>query len=146
MRSLTIFCGLVCCGVCVGVVAPAAAKTAGTASYPYEQVWPTAVRFLRVDEGVTILEKDAEAGYIVFELEDDKRKFRGSFEIARVKDDAGRDASRLVVRIRDRPAYMEQGLIDRLLEKLHDEIGEPAPPPPRERKPAAKGDKAQPAE
>jgi hypothetical protein len=110
------------------------AKTLTTVSYPYEQVFPSAVRFLRIDEGVKVIEKDSEAGYIVFELSDEGHTYQGSFEVARVRDQDGRNASRLVVRIRDRPAYMEQGLIDRFGLKLREELGEPAEPPP-EKKP-----------
>jgi hypothetical protein len=113
----------------VAAVAPIAhAKTTSTVAYRYEQVWPAAVRFLRIDEGLTIVEKDAEAGYILFELTEDKRTFRGSMEVARVKD-GGQAGSRLVVHIADRPAYMEQGILTRFEAKLRDELGEPEPPP-----------------
>jgi hypothetical protein len=110
------------------------AKTLSTVSYPYDQVFPGAVRFLRIDERMTIVEKDRDAGYIVFELVDDGKTYQGSFEVARVRDDDGRDASRLVVRIQDRPAYMEQGLIDRFGVKLREELGDPPDPPPPPKK------------
>jgi hypothetical protein len=70
----------------------------------------------------------------VFELVDDGKTYQGSFEVARVRDDDGRDASRLVVRIQDRPAYMEQGLIDRFGVKLREELGDPPDPPPPPKK------------
>ncbi len=112
----------------------AGAKTLTTVSYPYDQVFPSAVRFLRIDEGVKVIEKDSEAGYIVFELKDDGKTFEGSFEVARVRDQEGRNAARLVVRIKDRPDYMEQGLIDRFGLKLREELGLPKPPPPEKKK------------
>ena len=91
-------------GLCAAVAllalgATASAKTLTTVSYPYKQVFPSAVRFLRIDEGVKVIEKDSESGYILFELTDDKTTFRGSFEVAKVRDHEGRNASRLVVRI-----------------------------------------------
>src|SRR4051812_3719361 len=43
-------------------VAPVAARSEKTLAYPRDQVWPTAVRFLVVDERVKVLEKDADAG------------------------------------------------------------------------------------
>ena len=107
----------------------AAARTQATLSYPYAKVWPTIVRFLRIDEGFRVTEKDSEAGYVLFEVEEDGHIFRGSFEIAKVRDQQRRNASRVIVQIHDRPAYMEQGLIDRLELKLRRELGEPAPPP-----------------
>ncbi|RMH39282.1 MAG: hypothetical protein D6689_17075 [Deltaproteobacteria bacterium] len=127
------------CAVAVAVIAVigttgiAAAKTARTVSYPYEQVFPAAVRFLRIDEGMKIVERDAEAGYILFELAEDGHTYRGSWEVARVRDSEGRRASRLIVRLEDRPDYMEQGLLDRFGVKLREELGEPADPPRKER-------------
>ncbi len=49
----------------------ATARSEKTLAYPRDQVWPTAVRFLVVDERVKVLEKDADAGYVLFELRDE---------------------------------------------------------------------------
>ncbi len=108
---------------------PAGAETKRTAPYPYSQVWPTAVRFLRIDENHEILEKDGDAGYVIFAVDDDGKRFRGTLELVRVVDD-GRPAVRLTVDIEDRPAYMEAGILDRMLIKLRAEHGPPAAPPP----------------
>jgi len=121
-------------GVLLVLGSVAHAKRSKTVSYSYDQVFPAAVRFLRIDEGVKIVERDTEAGYIVFELTDDGTTFEGYFEIARVHDTDGRKAARLIVRINDRPEYMEQGLIDRFGIKLRSELGAPVPPPPVKKK------------
>jgi hypothetical protein len=115
----------------------AAAKTERSASYPFEQVWPTAVRHLRVNEGFTIVEKDPDVGYVVFQVEEDGKSFSGTLEVVRQKDQAGRPAVRLVLRIGDRPAYMEAGVLDRMLDKLRQEHGDP-PDPPSQPKPKPK--------
>ncbi len=139
----------------LAVAGAADARTTSVVSYPYKQVFPSAVRFLRIDEGLRITEKDAESGYILFEVDDDGKTYRGSFEVARVRDQDGRDASRIIVRIEDRPLYMEQGLVDRFGQKLYRELGDPAAPPAKEppkppkkkRKPGeSKGDNAAPSE
>lgn len=109
---------------------PAAAETALTVSYPIEQVYPAALRFLALDEKLAIVDKDADAGYIVFELEEDGATFRGSMELAAVTDSKGRKATRVIVSIADRPAYMELGLLDRFHTKLRKQLGRPAKPPP----------------
>lgn len=101
------------------------AKTQRDTEYLYTQVWPTAVRLLRVDVGYTILEKDVDAGYVLFEFKDEGKTFRGAIEIVRLKGESKR--VRVIVRIEDRPSYMEQSLLDRLERKLRDENG----PPPR---------------
>lgn len=104
-------------------------KTERTVGYSFEQVWPTAVRHLRVDEGFAIVEKDAEVGYVVFEMRDEGKVFSGALEVVRQKESSGRRSVRLVLRIGDRPAYMEAGVLDRMLIKLRQEHGDPAPPP-----------------
>ena len=105
-------------------------KTEREASYSFEQVWPTAVRHLRIEEGFTIVEKDAEVGYVMFEVREDGKVFSGVLEVVRQKDSSGRPAVRLVLRIGERPSYMEAGVLDRMLAKLRQEHGDPPPPEP----------------
>ncbi len=107
----------------------AQAKTERTTTYSFEQVWPTAVRHLRVEEGFTIVEKDAEVGYVMFEVREEGKVFSGALEVVRQKESSGRPSVRLVLRIGDRPAYMEAGVLDRLMAKLRAEHGDPPPPP-----------------
>ena len=46
---------------------PAEARSVGTVPYPIADVWPSAVRFLRIDRNCVIREKDEAAGYILFD-------------------------------------------------------------------------------
>jgi hypothetical protein len=108
----------------------AGARSDKTVAYPAAKVFPTAVRFLRVDERVTILEKDADAGYVLFELEQDGKTFPGALELV-VTESSGRPAVRLVLRIEDRPSYVESAMLERLERKLRAELGSEPPPPPR---------------
>jgi hypothetical protein len=96
------------------------AKTARDFPYAYDPVWSTVVRFLRVDEGLRVIEKDAASGYVLFELTEGKRTFSGAAELIKVAT-----GTRVVLRLAERPAYMELGLLDRLGEKLREELGEP---------------------
>lgn len=105
------------------------AKATRLASWEFSRVWPTAVRFLRVDEGYTLVEKDAEAGYVLFDVEYKDNTYRGSLELVRVKDYVERDAVRLILKITDRPIYVEDGVLERLLQKLRSELGQPIDPP-----------------
>ncbi len=112
-----------------GAPASAWARSEKTLAYPRDQAWPTAVRFLVVDEHVRITEKDADAGYVLFELRDDGKIFRGSLEIVnRVRD--GRPVVCFVLQIADRPCWLEIALLRRLEAKLRAELGAPAPPAP----------------
>jgi hypothetical protein len=112
----------------LGLVPSAWARSEKTLAYPRDQVWSTAVRFLVVDEHVKITEKDAEAGYVMFELRDDGKPFRGSLEVATVIRD-GRSQVRFVLQIADRPSWLEIAMLGRLEVKLRAELGSPSPPP-----------------
>ena len=106
------------------------AKSQRDSAYLYRQVWPAAVRLLRVDAGYKIIEKDVESGYVLFEAKDDGKKFRGALEIAKLENEGGKRV-RVIIRIEDRPSYMELSLLDKLERKLRDEYG----PPPKGKKP-----------
>ncbi|HUS29590.1 MAG TPA: hypothetical protein VMZ53_13850 [Kofleriaceae bacterium] len=97
-------------------------------AYEREPAWAASVRFLRVDAHLKLIEKDAEAGYVIFEYTEEKKTFRGSLElIETVKD--GRKVVRFVMTIEDRPAWVEIGLLTKLESKLRSELGSPAPAP-----------------
>jgi hypothetical protein len=134
MRELTLAAAAAACAL---VAAPraAGARTVRNTAYRYQQVFGAAVRHLRVDEGFEIVDQDADAGYVVFEMIDDKKKFHGALEVVRYEE-GERPMVRLILTIADRPAYMEAAVLERILAKLRDELGdEPAPPPPPEKKP-----------
>ena len=108
---------------------PAFARSEKTLDYARDQAWPAAVRFIRVDENLKIIDKDSEAGYVLFELHEDKQTFRGSLEVIDAKDE-GRPAVRVIVQIANRPAWKEVEMLEAFQRKLRDELGPPAPPPP----------------
>ncbi|MGD0835878.1 MAG: hypothetical protein ABSB49_04445 [Polyangia bacterium] len=107
------------------------ARTMEVVPYPIAAVWPTSIRFLRVDRGFPIREKDAASGYVLFDFTDGPKPCRASLELIRAADPEGRDATRLSLSIPDLPKHYEQMLIDKLTSKLRDEQGPPAPPPKR---------------
>lgn len=110
--------------------APAAwARSDRLVIYAPAKVFPTAVRFLRVDAGARIVEKDADAGYVMFELTEGNKTYPGSLELV-AADSAGRPAARIVITIEGQPSYVEGILLDKLERKLRDELGQPPPPAP----------------
>jgi hypothetical protein len=142
LAAALIVCLVTCLTAWIAAPGTAEARTERTTYFSYAQVWPTAIRFLRVDEGHEVVEKDEDAGYVLFEVVEENKRFRGALELVRVKDERGRPAVRMVVRIDDRPAYMELGLLDRLERKLRQEYGEPPAFVPRPAKPAKPDKKA----
>jgi hypothetical protein len=106
----------------------AEARSEKTLAYQRDQAWPTAVRFLRVDAKLKVIEKDADAGYVLFEFVEDKKTFRGSLEVIEVVKD-GRKLVRFVITIEDRPSWVEIEMLTKLERKLRVELGTPAPAP-----------------
>ena len=119
--------------------APAWARSEKTLAYPRDQVWPAAVRFLVVDEHVKITDKDPEAGYVMFELRDDGKTFRGALEVMTVTS-GGKRCVRFVLQIADRPSYLELAMLARLEDKLRAELGSPKPPPSPPEPPPKQGE------
>ena len=106
----------------------AAARSEKTLAYPREQAWSAAVRFLAVDERLRIVDKDEGAGYVLFELRDEGKLFRGSLEVIALAA-PGRTLIRFVLAIEDRPSWLELAMLGRLERKLRAELGSPAPAP-----------------
>jgi hypothetical protein len=120
-------------GVAIALLAGggALARSTSVLPYPTAEVWPTAIRFLRIDRGATLRERDAESGYLLFDLAEGNKVYKGSFELIRTVDSEGRAATRLVVSLPDLPRHFEIVLLDKLALKLREEYGSPAPAPPR---------------
>jgi hypothetical protein len=108
--------------ILLAVSSPVEARSQREVSLTYEDVYPAAVRFLRIDAGLKIIEKDAETGYVLFELAEEGKTFRGALELVRIKDSEGQPAVRLIIRVDDRPTYTETGLLNRLVFKLQKEL------------------------
>jgi hypothetical protein len=127
--------------IAIGVVPAAAlARSALVVPYPIADVWPATVRFLRVDHDYPIKEKDEPAGYLLFELSENRRAYRAALELVRTVDSDGRAATQIVCTIGDLPRRYEVTMLDKLSAKIRDERGTPAPPP-RKAPPAPAPDK-----
>ncbi|MDJ0762579.1 MAG: hypothetical protein QNJ97_06275 [Myxococcota bacterium] len=110
-----------------GMPAPAYAKTHRELTYRYSQVWNTMIRFLRVDNGFPVIEKDKKSGYVLFEYTGSGRECRGSVElIPAIKE--GRHLIRASLEIAQTPSYVEVFLQDKFVQKLRNEYGDPPPP------------------
>lgn len=98
------------------------ARTEETTGYTKTQAYNGALRFLRVEQELQVIEKDADLGYVLFEyptgMGDDKTT--GSLEVIE------RDEEVLVViQISKLPAHHESRLVGALLKKLEADYGDP---------------------
>lgn len=99
--------------------------------YPMEQVWPTMVRYLRVDRGYEIVDRDPDAGFILFDfpIGPDDKKGRGSVELFATKDASGRASASVSVTTDGGPMHLPHAILEGLGDKLRRERGQPAAPP-----------------
>ncbi|MFO8074254.1 MAG: hypothetical protein R6V85_20525 [Polyangia bacterium] len=104
--------------------AAARADTDRKLTYRASQIWNSAVRFLRVDQGFEVLEKDDTAGYLLFEYEDRGRTYSASMEVVPLVYE-GRELVRVRLRVSGMPSYVEVMLLDKFQSKLKDEYGRP---------------------
>jgi hypothetical protein len=101
--------------------------------YPSDQVWPTTIRYLRVDRGFAVVDRDRDAGFILFEFavgSESGPKGRGSIELIETADPSGRPSVKLQISTDAGPLHLPHALADGLSAKLKAEHGQPAPPPP----------------
>jgi hypothetical protein len=129
-----------------GLSPSASARVDGSTAYTKAQTYSAALRYVRVDLGCEVVEKDPDAAYLIFKYSapgTGKGGVTGTLEV--VEANAG---VRVFVSLPRLPEYYERVLRDGLLKKLKDEYGAP-PRPPQKRedkpeKPAPDKDKDKP--
>jgi hypothetical protein len=121
-------------GLMVLALVPATASARSTSSLPYPSsgVWTAAVRYLRVDRGLTIREKDESAGYVLFDYADGGKTYHGALELVALTDEDGRASTQISVSLAGLPRRFEGAILDGLAAKVRDERG---PPPSASRRP-----------
>ncbi len=125
---------LPCLGIwlAIGVASPAVpARVEARTGSSKAQAYHGALRYLRVDLGYEVTEKDADAAYVLFRFQASGKRepVNGSVEIVETGDEV-----KLMVQIAELPGYYETVLRDGLLRKLRDEYGEPVSKPKEEPK------------
>ncbi len=117
--------GLGLAGAGLFALPDATARASFDSPYSLEQTFHTALRYVRIDRGYKINEKDPQAGYVLFDYRDTTgRDTPGSIEMI-----PSGGSVKVVVQLPKMPRYHEQVLADGLSRKLRDELGEPPPRP-----------------
>ena len=115
----------------------AEARVDGSSAYSKAQTYSGALRYVRVDLGYELVEKDPDAAYLIFKYtapgQSKSSAVTGTLEV--VEADGG---VRLFVSLPRMPEYHERMLRDGLLKKLRDEYGTPPPAKKPADKPADK--------
>jgi hypothetical protein len=128
----------------IAALSPVAdARVDGSSSYSKAQTYSGALRYVRVDLGYEVVEKDPEAAYLIFRYAapggSKDSSVTGTLEVV----EAG-GAVRLFVSLPRLPEYQERVFRDGLLKKLRDEYGPPAVKKPVEKPSDKPSDKPQP--
>lgn len=116
------------------LAAPTAdARVEADSEYTKKQTYAGALRYLRVELGYEITERDPDAAYLLFKYPapGSQRTTNGALEIVE-----SRSSVKILVRLPQMPAYHEQMLSEGLLKKLREDYGDP-PRRSREEKPPA---------
>jgi hypothetical protein len=108
---------------------PSEAKSQSELGWSMADVLSTAVRYVRVDRGCKVTERDDSSAYVLFECpgDDGKKVKPGALELYRVER-GGRELVRAQLTLSDDPRYVEIRFLDLLERKLREERGPPAPP------------------
>src|SRR3954464_12469599 len=93
---------------------PALARSTAVLSYPLGDVWSTAVRFVRVDRGYTVREKDEESGYILFEMLGGGKPDKASLGLTGATAEQARASPRAAFSTPAPPRHFETMLLDKL--------------------------------
>lgn len=116
------------------VALPAAARVDGSSAYSKVQTYSGALRYVRVDLGYEVVEKDSDAAYLIFKYMppggSKTSSVTGTLEVV----EAG-GGVRVFVSLPRMPEYHERVFRDGLMKKLKDEYGAP---PPTAKKPPEK--------
>lgn len=131
----------------LGLLVPLALSIAGGADarveaeseYTKAQTYSAALRYLRVDKGYEVLEKDPDAAYLIFRYEAPspaKSSSTGTIEIVEADERV-----KVLVQLPKLPEYHERVLRDGLLKKLREEYGSAVRrrPSPEKKPPADAG-------
>lgn len=108
----------------------ASAKVSFDSAYTHEQTYNAALRYVRVDLGFKVTERDPQAAYVMFDYKSSESGDRVSAGSVEVVPTGG--VVKVVVQLAQMPRYHEQVIADGLQKKLRSEYGEPpkkAPPP-----------------
>jgi hypothetical protein len=128
--------GVVVAGTIVLSSPDVAAESTYDSLYGYDRTWNAALRLIRVDMNLKILEKDEQSGYLLFEYtssESGKLVSHGSVELVRPREADG--PVHVIVQLPQMPRYHEQVILNQLTRKMKTEYGDPplhkpAPPAP----------------
>jgi hypothetical protein len=99
--------------------------------YTKAQTFSGALRYIRIDLGLSVVEQDPRTAYLLFEYLAPGNKEQTSTGTIEVVDTSS--GVKVYIGLPKMPEYHERVLRDGLLRKLRDEYG--APPPPSKPKP-----------
>jgi len=101
----------------------ARARVEAESAYSKAQTYSGALRYLRTELGYEVVEKDADAAYLIFKYRESGQKDRESTGTVEIVESYGK--VRVYVQLPRMPEYHERVLRDGLMKKLRDEYGAP---------------------
>jgi hypothetical protein len=109
----------------LSITATAHARAQTDLPYGIAESFSTALRFVRIDRGCKVVDKDADAAFVAFECSDDGKVKRGSLELFKVASGV-----RMQVTLGDDTHGTEIRWLELFERKLREERGTPTAPRP----------------
>jgi hypothetical protein len=107
------------------ITSNADARAQSDLPYGVPEAFSTALRFVRVDRGCKVTDKDPDAAFVAFECDDNGKVKRGSVELFKVPIGV-----RTQVTLGDETHGTELRWLELFERKLREERGTPTPAPP----------------
>jgi hypothetical protein len=112
----------------IACAAPGFARAEVSKSYNlgFEKLFSVSCRYIRIDQGGQLVEKDPEAGFVIFLWRKDKdsQEVRGTLEFVRQSEAADKPKVDLKLKLENAPKYLETYFLDGLQKKIRAEYGD----------------------
>ncbi len=118
--------------VSLGVARPATARTQMESPYSYRQTFGSALRLVKVDMRMEVVEVNAEWGYLLFEYVSPDSGTRKNHASLQFVESEATGTVQVAVQVPQMPSYHEDLLLEKLKQKLEVEHGAP---PEKKKKP-----------
>jgi hypothetical protein len=109
----------------LSITSNADARAQSDLPYAVAEAFSTALRFVRIDRGCKVTDKDPDAAFVSFECDDGGKIKRGSLELFKVSSGV-----RMQVTLGDDTHGTELRWLELFERKLREERGTPTPLPP----------------
>lgn len=98
------------------------ARSSRLLPYSLNQIWSSALRMIRIDLGCSLLERDREGGFLLFNYTQGVQTSSAAVELFEVEENNQKQI-RVSITLSNHPSYIEIYLLDALQSRLRQDYG-----------------------